>query len=511
MEKDIPCFEDDGSPSGSSEVKLSDSLLCQALPFCPECERGLQGLPQDAPDRVRLRHQAVRFAVTLLEGLQGFISDTAVHATEECLRIDAQFRTPVAGEVATRSKVPVEFQVALRGKVGFTIAEKDGAVRCEISQGSLLSFPVEGAVEAGNQFFGDIGASGGGIGEATVADADRIALKCLDWWFGRGDWQERSGKRYAGTKLDMIFTSLAGSKAGSAVPKQELGLLLLGSMCVTPQEFAAFEFTVAPDQQVLLTCETAYVQEAGLAPCSDNFAPWRNVLAQRIKEGTISWPIRRRTAEQFALSATNFVVMCSSKSLGLRPAQSESVIRLFSVCRCPATASRWDPTAQSWQKTKDTTYSCAGSKEGRIVWRTSTLGLDIAAPDANSVGRDRMSFCAALTCCYKPRSLNTMEGLEGSSPISCLSQGSISTRSVDSRSRRADGVLPPPPLQTPQLPMPQVQSRGPQRSLHLNSLSAGSTNAKDGPPLRILMVMVLAALILIWFQGRNIFQLGDPL
>merc|ERR1740123_2996048 len=133
----------------------------------------------------------------------------------------------MAGEVATRSKVPVVFQVAKHCRLCFAIFERDGAVRCEAEQGTLFSFPVEGAVEAGNQFFADLDAGGGGIGEPTIADADRISLDCVDWWQGRGKWQGHGHReQYAGTKIDMIFMSLAGSRVASACPRLDLAHLL---------------------------------------------------------------------------------------------------------------------------------------------------------------------------------------------------------------------------------------------------------------------------------------------
>merc|ERR1719512_9537 len=97
----------------------------------------------------------------------------------------------------------------------------------------------------------------------------------LDWWQGRGRWQgHAAGDQYAGTKMDMIFMGLAGSRAASAIPRSDLAKLLLGSMCVTPTELAAFEFTVGDDGDILMTCDRDPVQEADGFGRRDMYGNW---------------------------------------------------------------------------------------------------------------------------------------------------------------------------------------------------------------------------------------------
>jgi len=426
----------------TTEVKFCEQLLREAEPFCAECRDGVERLGTDVPDRARLRHEAIRFVVTLLQGIHEFLLDINVRATEKVLRVDAQLHRPVAGEVATRSKVPCEFLMAKSGKIGFTLLERDGAVRIEVTPGSMFSFPVDGAVQAGNIFFDDFFADGGTtIEDPSHEDTDRVASACIDWWQGKGLWKGKKARQeqFAGSKLDMVYMSLAGIRGASAVPRKDIASLLLGSMCVTPREYSSFEFTIADNRKLVISCDYHLATESNAFGVKDNYTPWRNALASKLQSGAVERPLLRAAGEKFAKSAINFITMCAAKGLNVRPANSDMVIRLFSVCKCPSAASRWDPMAQDWQQ-KDVTYGCSGDKEGRIVWRPSSLTMDIPIQHSDKTDRPSGLLCGTLgACCYKPRHRDAEEDITPSSTTS-------------SRSRATEGSFPS--LLTPKTPLP---------------------------------------------------------
>jgi len=283
-----------------------------------------------------------------------------------------------------------------------SLAPHRNDIRLTLDPGGLYGLPVEGAVEAGNKFFDDLNKKGVYMIKPTAADADRFGKYALDWWEGKGEWQGQGrSEDFKSTKLWMVYMVLAGSKYGAMVPRKNLGHVLLGSLCVTGREYTTIEWTAAETNGAALVSCTSVPAESGCCEM-DRFPTLRTNLAACIQEEFITNPQNRKVGETFSRSATNFVVMRISKELGLRGAGVEPILRLFSPCRCPHTASSWDVLAQDWQKTSDVTYACSGSNEGRIIWRPSKIEFEYDDVSGNTGlnAEKKRSLTCLMPCCF---------------------------------------------------------------------------------------------------------------
>jgi len=378
------------------ERELRDALMDKAVTFCPEAkELNIDG---PSPMPACLKWEGVRFLIVFATGLAEFMADYSIKATASSLEFYARMKHPVTGEVPTRSKLPVTFLVARRGILHMTLSLDQGATKLTVEPGSLLGLPVDSAVEAGNRFFDDLAMH---VAEPGAAHADTIGKYVLSWWEGCNEWQSQGrGVDFKNSKLWMIYMVLAGSKYGSAVPRKNLGQVLLGSLCVTPQEYTSFEWTTAEPDGAAVVCCTVVAAE-GMCSEIDRHSILRNQIATSTQEAFITNPQNRKIGETMSKSATHFVSMRVSKELGLRRAAVQPILKLFSPCHCAHTAGKWDVLAQDWQRNLDVTYSCTGASEGRIIWRPSTMmsaadeSLGSNAPQPKS---NRLSSCL-VPCC----------------------------------------------------------------------------------------------------------------
>jgi len=279
-----------------------------------------------------------------------------------------------------------------------SLASHNDGVKLTIGSGGFCSLPVEGAMEAGNRFFDDLKEKGIHMIKPTMADADRVGKYAVDWWEGKGEWKGQGrGKDFKSTKLWMSYMVFAGSRYARMIPRKNLGQILLGSLCVTGQEYSTIEWTAAePDGAATVSCRSE-----SLCSEMDRFPILRANLTACIQEELITNPKNRKLRETYGKSATNYVMMNMSKELGVRGANAQLILRLFSSCRCPHTTSMGDVQAQDWQKKLDMTYSCSGDHEGRIIWRPSEIESEYGEPPGETrlVAENKRSFTCPIPCC----------------------------------------------------------------------------------------------------------------
>lgn len=345
-------------------------LLHEATKFCPQIMDTREKL--EAP--MILKKVAVSFVVTLLEGVAEFIDHLEISASISRFEASVRLSGCLVGEVATRSKLPVTFEFGTQGTAGFVIEfTAAGIARLNLQPGSLLSFPVGGAVEAGNQFFTELAAMSLIVSDPNNSDANRIGELAVDWFQGRSHWEGQArGPQYEKTKFWMQFMVFAGAHFASMIPKETLGNIILGNLCVTVKEYTAFEWCISEsDGDILVSCDSSDVDNVRNRELK--YLDLRKALAARVEDIFAGSPSKRKLGERLSTSATNFVVMRAAKAHGLTPAKYDSIARLFSVCRCRHTANFRDPLAQHWQKTDDITYGCTGPNEGRVIWLMSKI------------------------------------------------------------------------------------------------------------------------------------------
>ena len=133
----------------------------------------------------------------LCSGLQPFVSSARLDVPHDRWTLVLTLRSPVSGEIASRSRVPVEFHVASTLSIAFEQTQ-DSTVVLHVE--GLSVAPVEGTTEA----FAHAASLWRAAGATTFDERREIAWR---WWHTEG-----GNKAYSKTKLWKLVSSLVGHK-----------------------------------------------------------------------------------------------------------------------------------------------------------------------------------------------------------------------------------------------------------------------------------------------------------
>jgi len=308
-----------------------------------------------------LRDAALRWVHTFTSGL----SDFTERLSFERGALTVRLRTELRAEIATRSRVPVTFELERTVRLTPWI-DTDGEAVVGIE--GLIIAPVDGAAEV----YARCKQLWEGI--PTLQARGQVAW---NWWHTEGHKSE-----YEDSKIWRVIESLAGLKSAMlAVPRRGLEDLFLGCVCVTRTRPLYLRYSFfggkgnynapsAPTKaDVQCTC-TAPNDPEILEPSSpfyDADADWKQQTAQAIAFHVVQGN-SRELAERFARSGINFSLLFNASDMGVRGANPDAVCKLFEVSQAIGGASAIERTmgALRWQK-DDITFRMTG-EHGRIMW-----------------------------------------------------------------------------------------------------------------------------------------------
>ena len=149
----------------------------------------------------------------LVKGVQEHIA--SCEFDEDELRID--LHTALTGEIATRSRVPVQFELADQIIVKLVVGD-EGAVALKVS--GLYFGPVGGAMECWDRLR-EVWAEAGAMDDASKKE---VAWR---WWQHDGH-----KKDFEGTKLWRVIESLVGLRSATLIPTKDMQDVLMGCICM---------------------------------------------------------------------------------------------------------------------------------------------------------------------------------------------------------------------------------------------------------------------------------------
>ena len=181
-----------------------------------------------------LQGAAMKWVSNFVEG----VADYAVACKFDGSTLDLRLKTPLVAEIATRSRVPVVYE--LDNTVSLAPSVLDQGKCLTFTVRGLCVGPVDGASEAYNKLR-DVWAQQG----LTSDDVSGRAAAAWAWWKATG------AATFEGRKLWRLVESLAGTRGSSMIPQHGFHDLLMGAVCVT---------RTIPDQMTF-----SYYQRAGLS------------------------------------------------------------------------------------------------------------------------------------------------------------------------------------------------------------------------------------------------------
>jgi len=302
----------------------------------------------------------------LVKGVQEHIA--SCEFDEDELRID--LHTALTGEIATRSRVPVQFELADQIIVKLVVGD-EGAVALKVS--GLYFGPVGGAMECWDRLR-EVWAEAGAMDDASKKE---VAWR---WWQHDGH-----KKDFEGTKLWRVIESLVGLRSATLIPTKDMQDVLMGCICSTRKELRQLDFSHFsplqggeskgnPAPQVLATTRG---DPANLDPSSrhyDSDSELRLQMSKSILMSHLGNPMKREMAERFCKSGINFGrLIVDVNSMNLAGSSPESFCKLFTVSDVVGGATFTDRAmgALAWQK-DDITFKMSG-EHGRVLWTPLTL------------------------------------------------------------------------------------------------------------------------------------------
>lgn len=303
---------------------------------------------------MELREAALKWIKTFVSGLAGH-TDSLIWE-DGTLRI--QLKGAMVAEIATRSRVPVSFELETEVTI-MPAVESGGEIVLHLR--GLIITPVDGAIEVFNQMkqvWNDKG-----VPAEEVETRGEIA-----WTW----WQKMNNKeRYQSSKIWRIVDSLAGLSTARMVPRRGFEDLLMGCLCVTRTRPTSLRYSHY-DGKAQVTCETEH-DPAVLDSSTILYDPeceWKEKTAQAIAARNVANPSTRDLAERFARSGINFSCLFAAvNTTGVRGANPAAVVKLFELSQAVGGANAVDRAmgALKWQR-DDETFKMTGD-HGRLIWR----------------------------------------------------------------------------------------------------------------------------------------------
>lgn len=336
-----------------------------------------------SPAAAPLREAALKWLRTFTAGISPFTEACTFEGGQLVLAL----QSPLGGEIATRSRVPVCYELERAVRLTPSV-DTDGEIVFAVD--GMVIGPVRGAAQAY--------AALERVWEAAALPADDVPARAEAGWAW---WKAQGADALEGTKLWRIVDSLAGLRSASLVPSQGFYDLLMGCVCVTRTRPVELRFSffhpegraarsrlrrgggskgaggaAADDSHSVQVNCTTRPDPAMLDAASavhDAAHEWKQVTARGISQRN-SAPSKRDLAEKFARSGINFSLLFGDvRAIGVRGAQPDAVAKLFedgSGAMGGAGAADRMLGATKWQK-DDPTFKMTGDA-GRIVW--SALG-----------------------------------------------------------------------------------------------------------------------------------------
>jgi len=289
----IKGMADDSSPIPQPMSNLTETSGHGSPPSVTEPMSKLEARLGALEAHSTLRSAACDWVSTLLKGVQEHMASCKFEDDE--LRIN--LHTALTGEIATRSRVPVQFELADQIIVRFVVGD-EGAVALKVS--GLYFGPVGGAKECWDRLK-EVWAEAGATDEASRKE---VAWR---WWQHDGH-----KKDFEGTKLWRVIESLVGLRSAHLVPTKELQDVLMGCICSTRKELRQLDCsyfyprtsaggisTGSPVPQVLATTQG---DPANLDPSSrhyDSDSELRCQMSNSILMSHLKNPMQREMAERF--------------------------------------------------------------------------------------------------------------------------------------------------------------------------------------------------------------------
>ena len=305
-----------------------------------------------------LRAAAAEWVQTLVDGLSPSLSRVAF--SEAASTIIVQLHTPVLGEIATRSRVAVRWEVP----------ESKLLIRAQppTSPGGDAVLDIDGlfsrAVEGASEIFHELQREW----QSQQLDAEELLgdgpySQFTD--FASSWWAHQRSTLVPQSKAWRVIDSLYSATAGQFAPSKDLSEMIVGVSCTTRRRISQlryFYFGSPPVVQVAASIDPApeHPEDA-----------LKDALVHKIAQARLLSKTSQAIGDKFAPSAMNWTrCFARSRELGLGGANAERLRRLFAAGKAPAGASqadRWFKGALAWQMT-DMTYKLSGPHEGRIIW-----------------------------------------------------------------------------------------------------------------------------------------------
>ncbi|KAL3893317.1 MAG: hypothetical protein SGPRY_014316 [Prymnesium sp.] len=293
---------------------------------------------------------AIKWVVTLARGISSHIESTEFSEGTLTIRL----RHPLSGEIATRSRVPVSFELESVIRISAEVDDHKAAVLR--LQGILLA-PIEGASDLYKRLLPVWHGC-----ESTQSKAE----KAWEWWCSHKQQVED-------TKLWRLIESLAGLRTASLIPSQGFIDIIMGCICVTRSQATTLRYSFfGASSTPQVKCTTAHDPSIS-DPSSKHYDPdaeWKSMTARDIATRNVTDSVNRELAEKFAKSGINFSLLFSDlEKKGVKGANPEVIAKLFQQSLAVGGATHLDRMigAMKWQR-DDLTFKATGD-HGRVLWR----------------------------------------------------------------------------------------------------------------------------------------------
>lgn len=297
-----------------------------------------------------LREKAVAWVSTLARGIAGHIE--ATEFSEGCLTV--RLRTPLSGEIATRSRVPVSFELESTVRVS---AEVDKSKSAVLNLQGILLAPIEGASDVYKRLLPEW---------KGCKTAEAKAERAWEFWLAHKH-------EFEGTKLWRLIESLAGLRTATLIPRKGFMDIIMGCICVTRSRATSLRYSFYGETtSTQVRCTTTHDQSIQDSS-SKNYDPdaeWKSNTARDIALRNVTDSVNRELAEKFAKSGINFSLLFSDvEERGIKGASPDVVAKLFQQSLAVGGATHLDRMvgAMKWQR-DDPTFKATGD-HGRVLWK----------------------------------------------------------------------------------------------------------------------------------------------
>ena len=294
---------------------------------------------------------AAQLVSTLCEGVLPYVRAATCQGTTLHIELTHALR----GEIATRSRVPVE--LILEEKLSIIVSELAGVDEEETASVKIQGLSW-GQVQGAEEIYEVVANLWAESGAETYAAKRRVAW---DWW-------TQNDSNFDQTKLWRLVTSLTHhKKIRLALNTTMKGDLLVGLLCSTPAQVISFHFS-RYDGKIQVTMKKKPLR--GVQDQESRWAIAEGQQRERLEAGGYS----RLGPEKLVPSCWNWGLLTGDvNAYGERAADPSVICRLFQGATKDQLggATRLEcamGSAQFWQQ-HDCTHQLSGSKAGRVVWR----------------------------------------------------------------------------------------------------------------------------------------------